>query len=152
VDRIEHMPPERHAQFYNAQRFTLNVTRGDMVAAGWSPSVRLFEAAACGVPVISDPWPGLSDFFYPRSEVLVTEDGREITSMLTEMPEEERRSIGEAARRRVLAGHTAAYRAKELETLLYGLCQPGDHSQPAIPEMVQACDSNRNIQGADALD
>ena len=67
------MPPDRHARFYNAQRFTLNITRADMVAAGWSPSVRLFEAAACGVPVISDAWPGLNEFFRPGSRILVAE-------------------------------------------------------------------------------
>ena len=60
VDRIEHVGPDRHPWFYGRQRFTLNVTRADMVRLGYSPSVRLFEAAACGVPIISDWWPGLS--------------------------------------------------------------------------------------------
>ena len=41
--------PAQHRAFYNSQRFTLNLTRADMVQAGYSPSVRLFEAAACGV-------------------------------------------------------------------------------------------------------
>jgi spore maturation protein CgeB len=54
VERIEHLPPQDHPSFYSRQRFTLNVTRADMIAAGWSPSVRLFEAAACGTPIISD--------------------------------------------------------------------------------------------------
>src|SRR3712207_8248286 len=45
-----HLPPAEHRWFYNAQRFTLNVTRADMIRAGHSPSVRLFEAAACAVP------------------------------------------------------------------------------------------------------
>ena len=59
VERIDHLPPGDHAAFYAAQRFTVNVTRAEMVQAGWSPSVRLFEAAACAVPVISDEWEGL---------------------------------------------------------------------------------------------
>src|SRR4051812_3498305 len=59
VDRVQHLPPRKHRGFYNRQRFTLNITRADMVAAGYSPSVRLFEAAACGTPIISDLWPGL---------------------------------------------------------------------------------------------
>lgn len=125
------MPPERHAGFYNAQRFTLNITRSDMVAAGWSPSVRLFEAAACAVPIISDNWPGLSEFFRPRSEILIAENGRDVRALLAEMPEEERRGIGEAARLRVLASHTAACRAKELETHLFGLCRPAHNPSPA---------------------
>ncbi len=128
IERIEHMPPERHAGFYNAQRFTLNITRSDMVAAGWSPSVRLFEAAACAVPIISDNWPGISEFFRPRSEVLIAENSRDVRLLLTEMSEEERRGIGEAARRRVLASHTAACRAKELETHLFGLCRPAHNA------------------------
>jgi spore maturation protein CgeB len=151
VERIEHMPPERHAQFYNAQRFTLNITRGNMVAAGWSPSVRLFEAAACGVPVISDSWPGLNEFFHPASEILVAEDSRDIASVLTEMPEEERQSIGEAARRRVLAGHTAASRAKELETYLLEVYQPGPNSPLTVPDR-QKHTISRNIPSAEALD
>ncbi len=54
------------ARFYNQQRFTLNVTRADMIAAGWSPSVRLFEAAACGTPIISDAWAGLESLLRDR--------------------------------------------------------------------------------------
>src|SRR4029078_9594457 len=59
VEHTTHLAPREHPYFYASQRFTLNVTRQAMVDAGWSPSVRLFEAAACGTPVISDPWPGL---------------------------------------------------------------------------------------------
>ena len=124
VERIEHMPPEKHALFYSAQRFTLNITRSDMVAAGWSPSVRLFEAAACGVPVISDAWPGLSDFFRPGTEILIGESAKDVRDFVANISEEERRGIGEAARRRVLASHTASCRARELETHLLGLCRP----------------------------
>ncbi|MGN6104293.1 MAG: CgeB family protein, partial [Kofleriaceae bacterium] len=71
VQRFDHIAPDSHARFYNEMAFTLNVTRADMVAAGWSPSVRLFEAAACGVPIISDPWDGLDELFEPRTEILI---------------------------------------------------------------------------------
>jgi spore maturation protein CgeB len=67
VERITHLEPKKHRAFYNAQRFTLNVTRADMIRAGYSPSVRLFEAAACGTPIISDEWPGLSELFEPAA-------------------------------------------------------------------------------------
>ena len=50
VQRITHLAPRAHRRFYNRLRFTLNITRRDMVQAGYSPSVRLFEAAACGPP------------------------------------------------------------------------------------------------------
>jgi spore maturation protein CgeB len=115
VQRIDHLPPAEHPRFYAQQRFTLNVTRADMVRAGWSPSVRLFEAAACAVPVISDPWDGLDAFFEPEREVLVAQSSNDVEGYLKDLPEEERRAIGGRARRRVLAEHTADHRAAELE-------------------------------------
>jgi spore maturation protein CgeB len=115
VDRIEHLAPGDHAAFYAAQRFTLNVTRAEMVRAGWSPSVRLFEAAACGTPVISDPWPGIDTIFAPGAELLLARSAAEALARVERMPEEERRAIGERARRRVLAEHTPGHRARAIE-------------------------------------
>jgi spore maturation protein CgeB len=115
VERIEHLPPAEHAAFYNAQRMTLNVTRADMVRAGWSPSVRLFEAAACGVPVVSDWWEGLDAFFTPGSEILIARSAAEVVEHLGSVDGERRAQIGAAARARVLAEHTAEHRADELE-------------------------------------
>ena len=115
VQRIEHLPPAEHAGFYNAQRATLNVTRADMVRAGWSPSVRLFEAAACGVPVVSDWWEGLDHFFTPGSEILVARSAADVVQHLSSVDDERRAQIGAAARARVLAEHTAQHRADELE-------------------------------------
>jgi spore maturation protein CgeB len=116
VERIEHLAPGDHAAFYAAQRFTLNVTRADMVRAGWSPSVRLFEAAACAIPVVSDPWPGLETIFAPGREILLARSAEEALAAVADLPEEERRAIGERARRRVLAEHTATHRARAVET------------------------------------
>lgn len=115
VQRIEHIPPQGHRAFYNAQAFTLNVTRADMTTAGWSPSVRLFEAAGCGVPVISDPWEGLDSLLREEEEVLIAKSCDDVVRYLTTIGEERRRAIGEAARRRVLAEHSAAARARQLE-------------------------------------
>lgn len=115
VDRIDHLPPDAHAAFYCSQRFTLNVTRADMISAGYSPSVRLFEAAACGVPIISDQWPGLETFFAPDREILTVANAREVVAALRQMPEERRLSIAAAARRRVLQAHTPEHRARQLE-------------------------------------
>jgi len=113
--RIEHLPPDRHPQFYAAQRFTLNVTRAEMVRRGFSPSVRLFEAALCGTPAISDHWPGIETFFRPDEEILVARTADELLGYLRNMPDAQRRVIGARARARVLAGHTGAHRAAELE-------------------------------------
>lgn len=115
VSRVTHLAPREHAAFYNAQRFTLNLTRADMIAAGYSPSVRLFEAAACGTPVISDSWPGLDAFFALGDEILVARGTADVLCYLRDLPEEARLAIGQRARRRVLAEHTAAHRAAELE-------------------------------------
>ena len=114
VERIDHLPPERHRSFYRAQRLTVSVTRADMVRAGWSPSVRLFEAAACAVPILTDPWPGLEEFFVPDREILVASAPEEAARHLERDPDE-LRAIGERARERVLAEHTADHRAAELE-------------------------------------
>ena len=119
VERIEHLAPAEHPSFYARQRFTLNVTRAAMVDAGWSPSVRLFEAAACGVPAISDRWEGLDHFFRPGSEILVADSDDDIVEVLSTLSRDEARAIGAAARRRVLAEHTPARRAEELEALAH---------------------------------
>lgn len=115
VARIEHLEPARHRAFYTSQRFALNLTRADMVAAGWSPSVRLFEAAACGVPVISDAWPGIEAFFTPGEEIVLAHEPSQVLKWLRDTPESRRHALGAAARQRVLAEHTAAHRARTLE-------------------------------------
>lgn len=118
VERIEHLPPPEHAAFYAAQRFTLNVTRADMVAAGWSPSVRLFEAASCGVPIVSDPWPGLDELFRLGQEIFLAETAEDTIRLLHGCGEDERQAVAAAARARVLQAHTAAARALQLEAYL----------------------------------
>ena len=115
VERIDHLPPAEHAAFYAAQRLTLNITRADMVRAGWSPSVRLFEAAACAVPVVSDRWEGLHAFFADEAEILVASGPDDVLRHLERVDAARRAAIGEAARRRVLAEHTAEHRVVELE-------------------------------------
>ncbi|MDT0632608.1 glycosyltransferase [Rubrivirga sp. S365] len=114
VDRVDHLPPAEHRAFYTSQRWTLNLTRADMVAAGYAPSVRLFEAAACATPVVSDWWEGLDSFFVPGEEIVIARSSEEALSALQDTPDDERRRIGERARARVLAAHTAAHRAEEL--------------------------------------
>jgi len=111
VTRIEHLPPAEHAAFYCASRFTLNVTRADMIAAGWSPSVRLFEAGACATPIISDRWRGLEELFEPDRAIILADDADAVIAAL----ERPARPIGEAARAAVLAAHSAERRAERFE-------------------------------------
>ena len=115
VDRIEHLPPASHADFYNDLCWTLNVTRSDMIAAGYSPSVRLFEASACGTPIISDEWLGLAEIFALGDELVTASSSDDVLYYLS-LSNRDRRRIGMAGRARTLAGHTANHRAMELET------------------------------------
>jgi spore maturation protein CgeB len=117
VLHTEHLPPARHPEFYCSQRFTLNVTRDDMKALGFSPSVRLFEAAACCVPIISDNWPGLDSIFELGREILVAESTEDVLRLLRNTTPTKRKAIAAAARRRVLKEHTATHRASEIEAL-----------------------------------
>ncbi len=115
VTYLPHLPPAEHRRFYNAQRFTLNVTRQDMIRAGWSPSVRLFEAAACGTAIVSDRWPGIESLLVPHQEILLVDRTADVLDILQRCGEEERLRIAGRARDRILAGHTAAHRAEEIE-------------------------------------
>ena len=123
VERIEHLAPAAHRRFYNSQRFTLNLTRADMRTAGYSPSVRLFEAAACATPIVSDYWPGLETFFDLGCELLTASSADKVLRYLNEISERDRRAIGERARERVLSQHTAERRASELEEYVADVTQ-----------------------------
>lgn len=116
VRHIVHLNPRWHPHLYSSSRLTLNVTRRDMVMAGYSPSVRLFEAAACGATIVSDNWPGLDTFFQPGAEILLPTSVEEIVHYLRDVDESELRAIGVAAQQRVLAAHTSQQRAIEFES------------------------------------
>src|SRR5215471_4710330 len=115
VERIIHLNPRYHAELYCSSRLVLNVTRRQMVMAGYSPSVRLFEAAACSATMISDNWAGLEQFFLPGKEILLPQDADDVCRYLTELDSSQLRGIGQAARERVLAAHTNDIRAQEFE-------------------------------------
>jgi spore maturation protein CgeB len=115
VTRKDHIAPSVHSEFYCSQRYTLNLTREDMVKTGYAPSVRLFEAAACGTPIISDYWDGINSLFEPGKEVLIAGSSEDVIRYLKEIPDDERVKIGASAKNRVLTSHTAAHRAIELE-------------------------------------
>jgi spore maturation protein CgeB len=134
VERIDHVAPADHPAFYAASRYTLNVTRADMIAAGHSPSVRLFEAAACATPIISDVWDGLSSLFAPGREIALARGPDEVLRTLQSTDEPARRAMAEAARRRILAEHTAVHRAAELERHLREAIAA--RAEPRPPELV----------------
>jgi spore maturation protein CgeB len=140
VERVEHIPPGEHSSFYGSLRYTLNVTRAHMIDVGHSPSVRLFEAAACGVPIIGDVWPGIEDFFEPKREILLASEAAEVEDYLERLSEPERKSIARRARHRVLGEHTALHRARELEGYLrqLGAAQSTAPSAKLAPAVARA--------------
>ncbi|MBI3802762.1 MAG: glycosyltransferase [Nitrospirae bacterium] len=120
---LQHVAPSEHPAFYCSSRLTLNVTRRAMVENGYCPSGRLFEAAACGVPILSDRWGGLDLFFEPGAELLVAENAEEAIAAI-ERSEETLSKIARSARERVLGAHTAAHRADDLEEALEAAARP----------------------------
>jgi spore maturation protein CgeB len=115
VERIGQLPPAERARFYGAQRFALHVTDDEQAVGCWSPRVCLFEAAACGVPVISSPWDGVDYFFRPGAEILLAESAEDVLRIVRDMEPSEARLVGERARRRVLSRDTAEHRVAQLE-------------------------------------
>lgn len=114
---VRHIPPADHPAFFCSSRLTLNVTRGDMAAMGWCPSGRLFEAAACGAPILSDDWDGLDRFFTPGEEIMLAADTADALAAL-ELSDADLARIAARARERVLAEHSSAARAAELVALI----------------------------------
>jgi spore maturation protein CgeB len=119
---VHHLPPAEHASFYSSSRLTLNVTREAMARAGWCPSGRLFEAAACGAAILSDRWEGLEAFFTAGEDLIVADDPEDVVRALA-MPAHELHRIGRQARDRVLESHTSDRRAGELIRLLESVRQ-----------------------------
>lgn len=113
---VRHVAPPEHPPFYSSSRLTLNVTRRDMAAMGFCPSGRLFEAAACATPVLSDAWEGIEQFFEPGEEILLAGSAEEATAAL-DLPPAELARIGRAARERALDEHTSDRRAARMLTL-----------------------------------
>lgn len=120
VERIEHVAPSEHAAFYGASRWTLNVTRADMVRIGYSPSVRLFEAAACATPIISDKWHGIETLFRDGREIRLADRADDVLAALRGQDET---ALGSAARLVIEHGHSASHRAAELEHHLHEAAQ-----------------------------
>jgi spore maturation protein CgeB len=114
---VRHLSPPEHSAFYSSSRLTLNVTRGPMASLGFCPSGRLFEAAACGVPIISDSWPGLDEFFTLGAEILTAQSPDDVLRAL-DLDDDSLAQLATRARARVTAQHTAMHRAIELEQLL----------------------------------
>lgn len=114
---VWHLPPREHPAFYSSSKLTLNITRAAMAEMGYCPSGRLFEAAACGTPIVSDDWVGLDCFFEPGKEILLAHNAMEVIAALT-LGSTELQAVAQAAQERIIAEHTAERRAQELVRLV----------------------------------
>jgi len=118
VRAIGHVPTRDHNAFNTSALAVLNVARDSMAAIGFSPATRVFEAAGAAACLITDAWKGIELFLTPDTEVLVARDGRDVAYYLTRLTPERARSIGEAARRRVVAEHTYERRGAQVDAIL----------------------------------
>jgi spore maturation protein CgeB len=117
---LGHVPPSEHSAVNCSARAVLNVTRESMVLNGFSPPTRVFEVAGAGACLISDAWEGIEEFLIPGVEVLVARNGAEVATLVEDLDPSRARAIGAAARERVLAEHTYARRAEQVEEILAG--------------------------------
>ncbi|KFA88913.1 CgeB family protein [Archangium violaceum] len=112
------VPLREHNALRCSARSVLDISRDGMARFGFSPAPRLFEAASVGACLITDAWEGIELFLEPGRECLVAQDGLEVAEAVLCLTDDGVRDLGQAARRRVLAEHTYAHRAVQVEQAL----------------------------------
>jgi spore maturation protein CgeB len=116
-----------------------------MITAGWSPSVRLFEAAACGTPIISDDWRGLSELLPEGEAIFIARSTEDVVAVLTETDEQHRIAMSRAARARVTRSHTGSARALQLVSALERLAIDLDARAEALKRFQHEDRGERNV-------
>jgi spore maturation protein CgeB len=120
VRRLGHIYTRDHNAFNSSAKMVLNVARNSMSESGFSPATRIFEAAGAASCIITDAWRGVEEFLEPAQEILVAHSGEEVRELVESHTPERAKQVGENARRRVLAHHTYAHRAQQIDLLLTG--------------------------------
>jgi spore maturation protein CgeB len=118
VQTVGHVYTADHNAFNCSARLVLNVARDSMASCGYSPATRVFEAAGAAACLVTDYWEGIDMFLEPDREILVAKHGEDVARHLRDVSATRAREMGEAAKKRVLAQHTYAQRAREVEALL----------------------------------
>lgn len=134
VRYLGHVYTRDHNALNSTPLAVLNVSRESMARYGYSPATRVFEAAGAGACLVTDAWVGIEQFLAPGEEVLVAADGAEVAAHLAALSPARARAIGEAARRRVLAEHTYAHRAAQVEAILE---QAAVEAAPELAELAR---------------
>jgi spore maturation protein CgeB len=130
VTYLGHVYTRDHNAFNCTLLAVLNINRESMARYGFSPPTRIFEAAGAAACLITDAWEGLDLFLTPGRECLVARDGAEVVDHLCALTSEQARATGQAARQRVLAEHTYAQRAAQVEALLYATSYTSQRPTP----------------------
>jgi spore maturation protein CgeB len=136
---VRHLPPNEHAAFFSSSRLTLNVTRRAMADMGYCPSGRLFEAAACAAPLISDSWAGIESFFEPGREIIIADAPEDVIGAL-HRSDAELSLMAQAARERTLQEYTAERRAAEFERIVSS-CMAGEFEAKPAERILAGSDS-----------
>jgi spore maturation protein CgeB len=121
ITQVPHLCASEQRALYGSLRFALNLTRTDVARAGYAPSARLFEAAACGTPIITDYFHGLETFFAPGREIFISRSSEETIALLRDIDDDRRHAMARRARERVLCSHTAMHRGAQLTSYIYEL-------------------------------
>lgn len=101
-------------------KVTVHVPRRPYVdALRGIPTIRPFEALACGIPMISSPWRDVEKLFNPGSDFLVAQNGEEMKEHLRSLlaDADQRAQLAERGLECIRSRHTCAHRVDELETI-----------------------------------
>lgn len=119
-----YLPNLQAPSVYAAARLTLHIPRSPYRdGLGGIPTIRVFEALACGCPLLTSPWRDEEGLFKAGSDFLVASNGREMTALLLDLLHSEhwRQQLAERGRATILERHTCAHRAQQLEEICHAL-------------------------------
>jgi spore maturation protein CgeB len=122
-----HLAPKAFAQ----NGVTVHVPRRPYVQAlPGIPTIRPFEAMACGIPLVCAPWDDAEGLFTPGTDYLVARSGREMESHLRDVLHDPdlAASLRESGLKTIAARHTCAHRVDELLAVAAELGIEGDPS------------------------
>ena len=111
------LPNYRAPTVFSCHRVTVHVPRRPYVEAlPGIPTIRVFEALACGIPLVCAPWHDAEELFTPGRDFLVANDGAAMRQRLRDVLHDRdlARALCEQGLDTVLARHTCAHRVDEL--------------------------------------
>jgi spore maturation protein CgeB len=111
------LPNYEVPRVFARHRLTVHVPRRPYVKAlPGIPTIRPFEAMACGIPLVSAPWDDVEGLFRPGHDFLIAQDGADMTRHLARLlaRPEEAAAMAARALANIRARHTCAHRVQEL--------------------------------------